>query len=271
MLNKRTLFIALTALMIMAGLYLLGTSKPPEPPKYGGLRSGTTDTIQQLHVQALEKNQEDGPDYSKIWGAVTAFLVALFSGIKVISELSNRPLELRLEAIATDSKQQFAKVFTVLDVLEDSMVRKSITDGLRVVVRGYMHYNRSICEKTRILIDCQCERLIEFSDEVMSETYNLDNWEQMQTKIESQSHKGRAQVRELFGSEFAEKYKVMQTKAVSDFRERLHVIASDDVVNSKYNRYKNAAETFLHQLITGTLALTHKMKQNEEYADRHAR
>lgn len=275
--QKRTLFVALAAIMLLAGLALLHTAdKSAKQPPVVRSFTRAADTITELQAQVnslalqQQRQQQERPDYTKIWGAFTAFLVALFSGIKVLNDMSNKPLELRLEAIANDSKMQFTQVFQTLVVLEDSMVRKSVTDGLRAVVRGYMHYNRSIDDHAKMLIDCQCERVIEFSEEVMAETYKPENWEQTEMKLEIQSRKGRTQVKELFGDEYLEHYKVLQANAVNDFKERLRAIVHDEVVNSKYARYKNAAESFLHDLINETLALTHKWKTHEKHAHRHA-
>lgn len=273
--HKRNYYIAITAIMLLVGLLLIRQAeKPVKPaPIPGVTRSADTLSELQMTLQTIAARQaanDTKPDYSKIWGAFTAFLVALFAGIKVIADLSNKPLELRLEAIATDSKAQFTRIFSTLDVMEDSLVRRAVTDELRAIVRGYIHFNQSLDERTRMLIDSQCERLISFSEEVMEEKYNMENWEQTEAKMEIQSRAGRTQVRELFGDEFLEQYKVMQTNAVSDFRENLSIIFMDNVVNSKYARFKNAAETFLHQLIKDTLALTHKWNKHEKLAHRHA-
>lgn len=242
------ILIVITAIFILTGLLLLQNVKIAAPEAVG---------------VPTEKT-----DYLKVVVAFTAFMGAMFTGIKVISDISNRPLQLHLEALAVDTKQQFSCVFATLNVMEDTLVRRNVTESLRAVVRGYIHYNRQIDNRAKMLIDCQCERLVEFSDEVMAEKYNIENWEQTVAKMEVQARKGSAQAAELFGDEFSEQYRVIQRNCLADFKDKLHTIICDDLVNSKYARYKNASETFLHELINETLALVHNWAKHEKRINR---
>ena len=155
----------------------------------------------------------------------------------------------------TENTKQHNKIFNSLILVEDITVRRNITDKLRSIARGYLHYQKGILtQPMQTLITSQAERLIELSEQVMNESFSEEVYDMAAMRIDELSRVAREQVCELIGTDFMRsKYKEIQSRAVNNFKHSLYNISNDKVFNSKYERYTRAAETFLDELIRETI------------------
>lgn len=197
-------------------------------------------------------------------GGIAALLAVLLGGFKLIIHYSNKSLvrninSLREEVgeIKSENAEQHEKIFKTLSVVEDSVVRKEIIEELRTITRGYIHYNKLIDTTAKILIDSQCERVVEVAEEMMNEKFTQEVLEQMIIKIDAGCAKGRQQVLELYGDGFLAEYTTLQQAALDTLMPKLHKIVTDGVTNSKYAKFKCATTAFLHDMISETLLLIH--------------
>lgn len=208
-------------------------------------------------------------------GGITALLAVLFSGFKLIIHYSNKALVRKIDGVKTEvdiikinvdkgkneNSEQHERIFKTLSVVEDSVVRKEIIEELRAIARGYIHYNKLIDTKAKILIDAQCERTVEVAEEIMNEQFTQEVLEQALVKIDAGCAKGRQQAYELYGQEFLEEYTSLQRAALDQLLPKLHKIVADGVTNSKYAKFKCAATAFLHDVISETLLLIHNKEK----------
>lgn len=149
---------------------------------------------------------------------------------------------------------QHEKIYEKLTLVDNIELRKNVTDSLLYVAKKHIHYNRTwLPTEIQLVINGQTQRLIELSQEIMTEHFDMETYSLAETKIEGCNREGWEQVVELFGDEFLKHYKVGQQKAVCEFKRRLSDIAQSNVINSKYDRYRACAELFLHDLINNTI------------------
>jgi len=154
-----------------------------------------------------------------------------------------------------DNAEQHSVIFNKLSIVEDLTVRKDIKESFRSISRNYMHYQKgNIPEKLQTLITAQSERLIELSDQIMTENFTDAIFDVAVVKIDQQCEIACRQVKELFDEEFISYYKRAQAKAIKCFKQNLKSIAFDQEFNGKYDRYKRAGEAFLDLLIPLTIA-----------------
>lgn len=163
-----------------------------------------------------------------------------------------------------ENKLQHTQIYKILEVVEDITVRKNIAESFRSIARNYMHYQKgSIPEDLQTLITAQAERLIELSEQIMTERFSIDVYDVTVVKIEEQCRMAWHQVIELFGKEFLSYYKNAQANSVTEFKCKLRAIVEDTEFNGKYDRYKRAAEYFLDDLIRMTIAEYKRFKSTE--------
>lgn len=171
--------------------------------------------------------------------------------------------ELRLTIIANhneainkldENTNEHKEIFKMLETVEDITVRKSIEDSFRSISRNYMHYQKgTIPEKLQILITTQGERLIELSEQIMSENFTEAVFDLALLKLDEQCKIGIRQAEELFGKDFIPYYRYAQIISVKEFITRLKKILSDCEFNGKYGRYRRAGEILLDTLIPLTI------------------
>lgn len=198
----------------------------------------------------------------ELLGGLAALLTTIFGGIKLIVYYSNKGIHKKIDRFVKENLDQHGQIFKVLNVVEDSVVRKEVIDELRTIARGYIHYNKLIDDKAKILIDSQCERVVEVAEEIMNEHFTQEVLEQTIIKTEAGCAAGRKQVLDLYGEEFLSRYVVIQSKAVETLMIKLRKIVEDRVTNSKYSKFKYAVVTFLHDMISETLLLMHDINKN---------
>lgn len=198
------------------------------------------------------------PSLGELIGGIAAFMTALFTGMKILIAMSNKPIHRKIDAIKNETTKQFCKIARTLAIVEDLTLKKSVIEALRAAVRGYIYYNKNVDNRTKILIDSQCERIVEIAEDVMNEEFTKELVEQTALKVETAANRARQQVLELFGDDFLKYYIVIQQNGINDFMKDLHQLADDHIVNSKYIRFKSACERFLHYLVSETLILSHK-------------
>ena len=201
------------------------------------------------------------PDVGAITGLIGAIMALIFGTLKYLQDISNKKTELIFDGINKkittqheENKDQHTKIFEMLEIVKDNTVRKSITDALRKIGMDYMHYQKGIIpDEFRKLIEGQTERLIELTEQIMTESFTQDVLELAEVKIDEQSRKAWTQVEELFGSDFLIRYKCAQHHATKMFKAELADIVSDTVFNHKYERYSRVAQLFLNTLIQNTV------------------
>lgn len=200
----------------------------------------------------------------ELLGGLAAFLTAIFGGIKLIVYYSNKGIHKKIDKFVQENLDQHESICKVLSIVEDSVVRKEVIDELRTIARGYIHYNKLIDDKAKILIDSQCERVVEVAEEIMNEHFTQDVLDQTIIKTEAGCAAGRRQVVELYGEEFLRRYSEIQIKAVETLMVKLRKIVEDKVTNSKYSKFKYAVVTFLHDMISETLLLMHDLETSNK-------
>lgn len=203
-------------------------------------------------------------DWGTLLGSIAGLLTALLGAIKFLISTSNKPIHQKIDSLKKDTTERFDKIAHTLAIVEDNTVRKGVIDALRSAVRGYIQYNKGLDSRTKILIDSQCERLVEMADEMMNENFTHELAEQLEVKLADCSKRGLNQVKELFGEEFASYYTVIQQNASNDYLHTMRNLANDAIVNSKYARFKVATEQFLHTLVGETITLVHKWEKREK-------
>ncbi len=209
------------------------------------------------------------PSLGTLLSGIAAFMAALFAGIKLLMYYSNRSIHRKIDTLKDDTTKQLSKITRTLSIVEDMTTKKGVIESLRAAVRGYIYYNRNIDSKTKVLIDSQCERIVELAEDMMSEQFTNEMMEQTTTKMEAAALKARMQVRELYGENFLKYYIVIQQTAINDFMKDLQQLADDHIVNSKYSRFKIACERFLHGLISETIILSHKWENGCKNGDQN--
>lgn len=224
-------------------------------PKTDSDRMAILETSNSKLKDELRENiKESEPGWGWMVGAITSFMMCIISATKLIQEYSTKDIKAKIDGNHTENLEDHAKIFESLKVVADMAVRKDITEALKFIARNHIHYNKSwLPDEMQILIDSQTQRLIELSEEIMTEHFDIEVLSVIDAKIEARNHEAWKQVAELFGCEFLVKYKDGQGRAVADFKKRLSDIAYSNVVNSKYDRYRASAEVFLHDIIGNTI------------------
>lgn len=163
-----------------------------------------------------------------------------------------------------ENEKQHKDIFVKLEVVEDLTVRKEIREAFRAIARNYMHYRKgSIPSDLQIIISAQAERLVDLSDQIMSEHFTIDVYDATLIKLDEQCREAWKQVADLLGCDFLVLYKEAQEIATKTFKRKLKNIVTDSEFNGKYDRYKRAGESFLDELIPLTIEQYTKYKQNE--------
>lgn len=161
--------------------------------------------------------------------------------------------------------EQHDKIYDKITLIDNIEIRKNITESLTFVAKKHIHYNRAwLPTEIQLLINGQTQRLIEVSEEIMTEQFDIETLSLAEIKIEDRSREAWKQVIELFGCDFLIKYKDGQEKAISEFKKRLSDIAYSNIVNSKYDRYRASAELFLHDLINNTITEYKKFTETNQ-------
>lgn len=191
------------------------------------------------------------------------FMTALFGGIKLLISSSNRAIHVKIDGFKRETTERFDNISHTLAIVEDTTVRKAVIDSLRATVRGYIYYNKGLDNNTKILIDGQCERVIELADEMMTETFTPEVMEQFYIKLEECGMKNRQQVARVMGNNYLEQYHAIERAAMDEYICTLRRLTDDKIVNSKYARFRTATETFLHQLVGNTIVLAHNAEREK--------
>ncbi len=200
-------------------------------------------------------------DLGTLLGAIAAMLTALFGGIRILISVTNKPIHKKIDNLKTETKNEFNKIATSLLIVHDTVTRKEVIDSLRAAARGYIHFNKGLDSRTKILIDSQCERIVGLAEETMSETFGADMLEQITVKLEEAALKARAQIKELYTEDFLELYIEIQVKCIDEYKAELTQLSRDRIVNSKYTRFRVITESFLHNLVGQTITLVHNWQQ----------
>lgn len=200
----------------------------------------------------------------ELLGGLAALLTAIFGGIKLIIYFSNKAIHRKIDNFVQENIKQHDKIFKTLSVVEDSVVRKEVIDELRTIARGYIHYNKLIDDKAKILIDSQCERIVEVTEEIMNENFTQEILDQTIIKAEAGCVVGRKQACDLYGEEFLKRYSDIQANAIETVMIKLRKIVEDKVTNSKYSKFKYAVVTLLHDMISETLLLIHDIETSNK-------
>ena len=152
------------------------------------------------------------------------------------------------------NEEEHRGIHKILEVVEDITVRRAIEESFRGISRNFMYYQKgNIPETLQTLITAQAERLIELSDQIMTEHFTMPDYEFALIKIEEQCKIGCRQVVHIFGEKFLSYYKCAQGKATKEFKYKLLLMANDEKFNGKYGRYKRAGEGYLDTLISLTI------------------
>jgi len=195
-------------------------------------------------------------------GAFVAILGLFFKWIDLKRSADITELKTLVIDNHDENKTQHCHFFKMLEVIEDITVRKNIAESFRAIARNYMHYQKgSIPDDLQTLITSQAERLIELSEQVMTERFSIDVYDVAVIKIEEQNKIAWSQAIDLFGKDFLPFYKCAQSNAVKGFKEHLYSIVIDTDFNGKYDRYKRASEYFLDELIRLTIAEYNNFKK----------
>ncbi|MBV5347900.1 hypothetical protein JZU46_06780 [bacterium] len=277
----------LTLVLVVTGLLLLhkGTLSPPYKefsptfvqrglidqamedysPKNASDSAVMNRMMELQFIDEVRSNlQESKPDYNMIIASVGSFLLALTALWKIVNDSLNKKSDKRFETLSDivishhKERQEFEKVNTVqhekifdrLLLVDDRVLRDSVTEALKAVARKHIHYNKQFCSaEMQMLIDGQTERVIQLSEEIITTQFTFEMLSVAEAKMETQKRASWKQVVELFGCDYLVRYKVGQAKAIEEFYSRLNVLAKEGVVNSRYDRYRASAELFLHDLI----------------------
>jgi len=277
---KKVLFPSLVFLCFligMAGLYYSTRTKPYvkfEPTfQYRG-QSGEKlkvdiDTLQLFNladslyawqVEMLQRTEEQKfnikeqkPDFMALLGSIALLIGAIVGMAKLITDTGTQRLALSLDEFKQDQKQEHAKIVEILEVVKDNTVRKSVIDSIRKVGQEHIHFKKGmIPDNFQTLIEGQTERLVELSEQIMTQEFSTESLEIATIKLNEQCRIAWRQVTDLFGSDFLPYYKEGQKAATDRFIDKLQAIVSDAIYNAKYSRYKLAAKVFLNELIEET-------------------
>ena len=232
--------------------------------------SATVIKMAQLQFEDEIRNDiiKSKPDYKYIVSAIISFLgvlVLFFTYMQKKSEaalallikenhfemVKNHEVTINLNKI---NVEQHEKIYDRLTMFDDMEAKDSVIDALTLVAKKHLFYNRiGLCDDLKLLIDSQAERLISLSKEIMVKKFDAETYSLTVVKIEQRNRQAWKQVEELFGKEFLALYKVGQKKAVEAFKKKLQDIVADNVTNSKLDRYRASAETFLQDIICNTI------------------
>ncbi len=220
-----------------------------------------SDSLYALQVEIAQKSDElaeniikQRPDYNAVLVSMASFLTLigilfkiLFESLKTKDEKEHKRLEDLLVKLHEET------IFTITKV-NDIVARDSIFKSLRKMAANYIHYNGHPVT-VHNLIAAQAERLIELMDQVMDEKLSFEFIDIVSAKIDDKSRIAWAQVCELFGQDFLKDYRIMQEIAISNYKKRLLQIVQDSFYNNKYERFFAISESFLEEIIKGTIQI----------------
>ena len=182
--------------------------------------------------------------------------------IRILISVTNKPIHRKIDTFKKETKEEFQKIATSLLIVRDTVTRKEVIDSLRAAARGYIHFNKGLDSRTKILIDSQCERIVGLAEETMSETFGPEMLDQMKVKLEEAAIKAREQVRTLYTEDFLQMYIEIQMRCIAEYKAELGQLSRDRIVNSKYTRFRVITESFLHNLVGETITLFHNWQQD---------
>lgn len=186
------------------------------------------------------------------WGVLTTAVLG-FVGISLNYVQKNRfsKVELSLERnniehqdIIDTHKDNYSLIVTELVALKDISIRKHVIESFRDIINGYTRMTSDT--ELKPFIDAEGERLITFAQEIMNERFTVKVQEQAIVKIDYAQEEQRSEAKHLFGIVFEQMYAEVQNKNVNILKENMYKIASDDLLNHKYERFKSVCENFLH-------------------------
>lgn len=195
------------------------------------------------------------------WGVLTTAILG-FVGVSLNYVQKNRfgKVELSLERnniehqdIIESNKDNFDSIVRELVILKDITTRKNVVDSFRSIINGYTRMTSDTALKP--FIDSEGERLITFAEEIMNEHFTKAVQEQAIVKIDHTQEEQRNEAKHLFGIGFSKLYGEIQAKNVESLKESMYRIASDELLNHKYERFKSVCETFLHTHLIDVIKL----------------
>lgn len=195
------------------------------------------------------------------WGILTTAILG-FVGVSLNYVQKNRfgKVELQLERNNSEhqdmvdvNKDNFESIVKELVMLRDITTRKTVVDSFRNIINGYTRMTSDTALKP--FIDAEGERLITFAEEIMNEHFTKTVQEQAIVKIDYTQEEQRNEAKHLFGMSFYKLYSEVQIKNVNTLKESMYRIASDELLNHKYERFKSVCETFLHTHLIDVIKL----------------
>ena len=195
------------------------------------------------------------------WGVLTTAILG-FVGISLNYVQKNRfsKVELSLERnnlehqdIIDTNKSNYDVIVTELVTLRDITTRKHVIESFRDIINSYTRMTSDSMLKP--FIDAEGERLITFADEIMNEHFTKKVQEQAIVKIDYSQEEQRNEAKHLFGVTFHKLYVEIQNKNNNTLKESMYRIASDDLLNHKYERFKSVCENYLHTHLIDVIKL----------------
>ncbi len=248
-----------------------------------------SDTLYLMRMEQLQKYDEitnelenNRIDYNGIIAACSLILGSLIGIGKLLMDMSDRKNLAQMQDIKDtvqtkheyaftqfdaiikkldDNTKQHEDIYVKLSVVEDITIRKNIAEQIKAIAHNHIHYHcNEIPDSLKLLIISQAERIIAFSNQIMNEKFSPNVLAEALIKIDEQSKLAKKQAIEIVDSNFYKFYNPLKVIAEKGFKERLSAIANDTEFNSKYDRYRRAAEWFADELIRSTITAYKKYK-----------
>lgn len=223
-------------------------------------QAGDTEGTQSMDQNNHEYIVTDTKKLEALIVLVTSIITV--AGIVLNYNQKNRfgKIDLKLEEntiahsnMAKTNQDNYNKITEELKVLADLTVKMDVIEGFRHVVQGYTRMG--IDNKIKQFVDNEGERLIQFAEEIMHEKFTAQLYEQQSIKIDTFSTDGMEEAHLYFGEPFTSQYTTLQKNQAEQLKYGLDSIAKDDVLNHKYERFRNLCETYLHNVLLNVIRL----------------
>ena len=270
--NRITHQIAAQIVIGATVLILLFLSKDSSESQALTYRGQVKDTVELSQYTKYIENQERDIDHEQYntsltqWGVILGSIITLVGVVlnyvqknhfeDIHNQLSQNNEEHK--KIIADNQSNYNNILESIREVKDLGTRKNVIFSFRDIINGYTRMAND--SELKPFIDAEGERLITFAEEIMTEHFTQKVQEQALVKIDYAQHEQCNEAKSVFGIDFYIVYETLLKKNIAVLKEDIMKIASDEVLNHKYARFKNVCENYLHKHLMDVLRLYLSLK-----------
>jgi len=193
---------------------------------------------------------------------LTALFVAIGSffvgAMKIINWFSTKKI---MDALKQNTEEH-KSIFELLESVKGRNAQMNLLESVRNVAKGYMRIAPD--ERLKTFIDLETERIVDFIQEIITECWTEEIAYLAEVKIHIAKENAQKDSLRILGENYTIAFKIVQHEHLIKLIAGIHRLATDKVVNRKYERFRNVMETFTHDHLVGIIQLYIATKVKEQ-------